>query len=468
MIIKEIEKLVNMTRANIRFYESEGMISPVRTDQGYRDYSLEDVATLKRIKLLRSLHLSLGDIKDIQVGRKGLIEVLAEKEKEIAAEQINLVMTLQVIDSIKKNHETYEQLNAPHYLEQLASENNYYDTIDDQLSVSKMLWQRFFARSIDFGLYQVLYFALFNLVFQINTMNNSFGNYLLSTFFIVIFTLIFEPICLHYFQTTLGKWCFGLRVSNKDKKALSYIEALKRTWGVLVSGYGFGIPIYVFFRLYLSAQLVKQNEILEWDESCRVSIKDTHVLRFACLPILYIIQVSLTFLMAMSCFLPPLRGSINTLQFVENRNALAKFHEMSVANLTDSGSWILNPNEYHLFIESLPDVSFIEENGELKQVSFSVHLKNIDSFISGYGAEMQLMILAFAGADHSFTPFTLIQTNMLEVVEKHQNDGFSFTFEKIEVTCIVNKLGMNQSGEILYPENEEENSFDLAFTMIKH
>ena len=30
MTIKELEALINMTRANIRFYEQEGLISPAR------------------------------------------------------------------------------------------------------------------------------------------------------------------------------------------------------------------------------------------------------------------------------------------------------------------------------------------------------------------------------------------------------------------------------------------------------
>ncbi|MFA6783241.1 MAG: MerR family DNA-binding transcriptional regulator, partial [Sedimentibacter sp.] len=39
MLIKEIENLSGMERANIRFYEREGLITPKRLDNGYRDYS---------------------------------------------------------------------------------------------------------------------------------------------------------------------------------------------------------------------------------------------------------------------------------------------------------------------------------------------------------------------------------------------------------------------------------------------
>ena len=39
MTIKEIENLSGMTRANIRFYETEGLLRPARNSNGYRNYS---------------------------------------------------------------------------------------------------------------------------------------------------------------------------------------------------------------------------------------------------------------------------------------------------------------------------------------------------------------------------------------------------------------------------------------------
>lgn len=37
MTIKDIEIRSGMTRANIRFYEAEGLLSPARSANGYRD-----------------------------------------------------------------------------------------------------------------------------------------------------------------------------------------------------------------------------------------------------------------------------------------------------------------------------------------------------------------------------------------------------------------------------------------------
>ena len=78
MTIKEIENLSGMTRANIRFYEKEGLIKPQRDSNGYRNYSVDDLNILKRIRLLRTLHLSLDDIKSLSKNEQELTELLIQ------------------------------------------------------------------------------------------------------------------------------------------------------------------------------------------------------------------------------------------------------------------------------------------------------------------------------------------------------------------------------------------------------
>ena len=46
MKINESESQLELTRANVRFYEKEGLLQPARKENGYREYSDEDVATL--------------------------------------------------------------------------------------------------------------------------------------------------------------------------------------------------------------------------------------------------------------------------------------------------------------------------------------------------------------------------------------------------------------------------------------
>ncbi len=69
MKINEVEALVGITRKNIRFYESEGLLTPRRnSENGYRDYGEGDVAVLRQIKLMRKLGVSLEEIRQMQSG----------------------------------------------------------------------------------------------------------------------------------------------------------------------------------------------------------------------------------------------------------------------------------------------------------------------------------------------------------------------------------------------------------------
>lgn len=67
MQIKEVEMLTGMTRANIRFYEKQGLLNrTIRNEYNYRDYTEEDIRQLQRIKLLRMLEVSMEDIKEMK------------------------------------------------------------------------------------------------------------------------------------------------------------------------------------------------------------------------------------------------------------------------------------------------------------------------------------------------------------------------------------------------------------------
>lgn len=91
MTIKELEEHTGIPRANIRYYESEGLLSPVRMPNGYRDYAQADVETLEKIRLLRQLHMDLDTIKAVQRGdlplERALFLQLTKLEGDQAAAQ---------------------------------------------------------------------------------------------------------------------------------------------------------------------------------------------------------------------------------------------------------------------------------------------------------------------------------------------------------------------------------------------
>ena len=80
MTIREVEEQLGITRANVRFYEKEGLLFPKRNPlNDYRDYSKEDVEILQKIMFLRNLGVPLEQIRLLDQGKAELSEVLLER-----------------------------------------------------------------------------------------------------------------------------------------------------------------------------------------------------------------------------------------------------------------------------------------------------------------------------------------------------------------------------------------------------
>ena len=88
MTIKEVEEQTGLSRSNIRFYEKEKLIEPSRNDKnGYREYSERDVEIIKKIAYLRTLEISIEDIRCIISEKVSLIEII---EKQTTTIQIQI------------------------------------------------------------------------------------------------------------------------------------------------------------------------------------------------------------------------------------------------------------------------------------------------------------------------------------------------------------------------------------------
>lgn len=70
MTIKDVEERTGLARSNVRFYEKEKLINPSRNEgNGYRDYSEKDVEDIKKIAYLRTLGITIEDIRNIVPSR---------------------------------------------------------------------------------------------------------------------------------------------------------------------------------------------------------------------------------------------------------------------------------------------------------------------------------------------------------------------------------------------------------------
>lgn len=121
MKINEVEKRVQITKKSIRFYEQEGLLHPERNkENGYRDYSEEDVEILLKIKFLRKLSLPIEEIKMLQSKKLTLEDALKRHLITLEREEKNLQKISELCRMISKEDVSYDTLDASACLERIG------------------------------------------------------------------------------------------------------------------------------------------------------------------------------------------------------------------------------------------------------------------------------------------------------------------------------------------------------------
>ena len=112
---------MGVTKKNIRFYEAEGLLTPRRnSENGYRDYQDEDVAALRRIKLLRKLGVPLEEIRQMQSGAHTLGDGMRRHLITLERETKNLRQAMEVCASLQNREEPLSALDAEAVLRRLS------------------------------------------------------------------------------------------------------------------------------------------------------------------------------------------------------------------------------------------------------------------------------------------------------------------------------------------------------------
>ena len=121
MTIKDVEERTGLSRSNVRFYEKEKLVEPSRNESnGYRDYSENDVENIKKIAYLRTLGISIEDIRSIISGKVTLQETL-EKQNEVLKSQITDLNKAKLMCEKMLDEESisYEKLQVEQYVTEL-------------------------------------------------------------------------------------------------------------------------------------------------------------------------------------------------------------------------------------------------------------------------------------------------------------------------------------------------------------
>lgn len=514
MTIKEIENRSGMTRANIRFYEAEGLLDPSRDPNGYRNYTEEDLETLKRIRLLRTLHLSLEDIRAAARGEKDFTEVLAQHQENLKQEEEGLSQCCQVCGQMCRDHVIYETFDAQHYLDLLAPAlpADPPELKTDAIPRVTAPWRRLFARDLDLVIYSLILIAVQALILRMDidpgplSPAESLKEDLLSSVFTMGILLLTEPVWITLTGTTPGKFLFGLRVTGIQGNKLTYRQALSRTWKLLWKGFGFYLPIYAVVRLWKSYRSCKNEETLYWEEDSTLVLdqKRTAAGVIACL-ILMPIDFAFSNIAHLVAALPPNRGGVSVEEFCENYNATQDSCQIDrllnlppsvssqpaspeetadeTAKLDENGKWINSPvlsdRSEFLGYAPLPEFTFTEENGIMTGMSFTYSVEDENKKIYSYGDLMSIAAIAYICAQEDYKITFLpdapekLYTRITESADEFED--FSFTAAGVTVDCDFEYEGYSlvQSLEpstrvttvVLEPVYGEETSFTVEFSM---
>ena len=137
MTIKEVEELLEIPRATVRFYEKEGLINPQREGNRYRDYSTDDIDRLKKIIIFRKAGLSVSDIADLFDGAKQIDSVLEENLANLRKQMEELKGSINLCKKIKEDSPEIDSFNSEiywNYIEEEEEKGNAFIDIAKELA----------------------------------------------------------------------------------------------------------------------------------------------------------------------------------------------------------------------------------------------------------------------------------------------------------------------------------------------
>lgn len=337
MNIREVEQQLGIPRANVRYYEKEGLLHPERSANNYRVYTDEDVETLKKIKLLRWLDMPVETIRAVQAGEVALSDALERQERLLESEAVKLERAREVCRSMLADGAAYPSLDPARYEGrplslpgQAAQPPKPKRPPVEGAAWAFDPWQRYWARAFDVGLCYGIMGAVLALVFHVNVINTNVTALRgVLTILGWLLALALEPLLLCTWGTTPGKWLLGLELRSADGGKLSFSQGLRRTWGVLWTGYGLEIPGYSLYRLYQGYKRCRENASMDYDfeEDFQYYslLPDRWVWRAMVSVALSLLLIPAQVWFTFQSLLPPNRGDVTVSELAENVNKVADY-----------------------------------------------------------------------------------------------------------------------------------------------
>lgn len=470
MQIKEVEEKTGLERSSIRFYESEGLIHPKRLDNGYREYGEEDLEALYKIKLFRSLHMTVDEIKGIFSGASSIRETLEERIRSLENEEGQIHYAKEVCMVMKNEVDSLEKLDGLKYLHLLEEKEKetgrpYYPEKEDRTPQVYAPWRRFFARILDLAFYTLLITIVRVFVFHDFLRNHNTFDNIVDTILGTVLMLLIEPLFLSKLGTTPGKAIWGLVVRREDGEYPSYQEAFTRTLGVLYYGLAFNITFLELYTLYKSYKRADEKEQQPWELGFSYRLKDERNIR----PVLFVAAygfylLSIFFFMGYQT-LPPHRGQLTLTEFSENYRYYEAYFDMEpLEQLNENGDWVEVEQDGYV-IEVLnysikPEFQFEVDGEYLSTIYFETSIGDVDDFIATNRDYMGLAYLSAAGAEEKGRFFSALKPEdiMKEIYEKTMED-FTMKHKGVVADSTVDYRGYTGGGGFIIPQETSTNRY---------
>ena len=116
MKINELEDLLGVSRATIRYYEDQGLVTPPRTENGYRDYGDEEARLFQKIIVLRKLGVGVPEIKDLIEDKADLHDVLEQNVDNLRTQQCEIAAAIKMCEELDAEAKDFAGIDSPKYL----------------------------------------------------------------------------------------------------------------------------------------------------------------------------------------------------------------------------------------------------------------------------------------------------------------------------------------------------------------
>ena len=466
MTIGDLERCTGMSRANIRYYEQEGLLSPGRRENGYRDYSQEDLDTLLRVKLLRQLDFSLEEIRRLQRGETDFSEAMERHGEELLRESMALAGAREICREIGQTCASFQELPADTYLEKLSKDGRIAPRPIDRAEVYP--WRRYFARVLDLAIVSLPVTALLILCFHMQIDDTAIRRFydVFSAILGGLLLVAVEPLFLHYWGTTPGKWILGIRVERLDGGRLTLDQAYRRSWGVFMAGRGFCLPLASTVCAYLSYRKYTNWEPLSWEGESVLRFRHRHsgwtLLWLAIAIPLAVSNVLIERNTLHPSLLPPHQGELTVADFSENFNFYREEmgYETGPFWLDDEGVWYDAEKESYFngtsdldYDNSRPPLEIKTQDGLVRSVSIEYTIEGTDYISLETDFVMKPIYLALAAAQVG-TDSEDIAALIDNLRDWRGGVDFSDQWQDVTVQYDVTVSGLAQEVSTIFPEED--------------